>query len=132
MRNMDYNRFQRFCTIINRIQANLNFTQSLSDYFATDEMLEPALLVISEAIRRNLNLGASLRGGSVAGNALLYRHRASSRDREFSTDSSHYRERNEQNSRKTFATSTQRVKHEFQSNKYPLVSCWVFQENGEC
>ena len=77
MRLLDPNRFSKFCTIFNRIQANLDFTQSLSDYFATDEMLEPALMVISDAIRRDLNLRTALHGGSVAGSAVMYRHRAS-------------------------------------------------------
>ena len=63
MLQMDHTRFKKFCTLLNRIQANLHFTQSLSEYFATDDMLEPALMVVSDAIRRNLDLELSLRGG---------------------------------------------------------------------
>ena len=102
MRKMDYTRFQNFCSILNRIQGNLEFTQSLSEYFATDDMVEPALLVVSAAIRRDLNLVKSLRGGSVAANALMYRHRASPQDHDFSARRSPSREPRTQNSRRRF------------------------------
>ena len=80
MRQMDYARFQHFCTVLKGIQANLEFSSSLSEYFATDDMLEPAILVVSETSHRNLNLQPALRGGSHMAHTLLYRHRATSRD----------------------------------------------------
>ena len=83
MRQMDYARFQHFCTVLKGIQANLEFTSSLSEYFVTDDMLEPAILVVSETSHRNLNLQPALRGGSVTAHTLLYRHRASWRDHDF-------------------------------------------------
>ena len=127
MRHMDYTRFQRFCTVLKRIQANLEFTQSLSEYFATDDMLEPALLVVSETIRRSLNLQQALRGGSVAAHSLLYRHRASSRDHDFS-ERRYPRERRSQNS----STTTSKYRSSSSTPTYPIGSCWRFQSSGSC
>ena len=128
MRILDPNRFRKFCTIFNRIQANLDFTQSLSDYFATDEMLEPALLVISDAIRRGLNLRTTLRGGSVAANAQMYRHRAPASDREFSSRRPPTRDRRTENTSPTF----RKRPSTFARAKYPVGTCWSFQSNNEC
>ena len=74
---------QELCSIINRLESNLKFTQSLSEHLANDDMLEPALMVVSDALRHSPDLGKGLWGRSVAANALLYRHRASSQDHEF-------------------------------------------------
>ena len=98
MRKMDYTRFQKFCSILDRMQGSLEFKQSLSEYFATDDMVEPALLVVSAAIRRDINLVKSLRGGSLAANALIYRHRASPRGHDFSARRYTFREPRTQNS----------------------------------
>ena len=128
MRLLDPNRFNKFCTIFNRIQANLDFTQSLSDYFATDEMLEPALMVISDAIRRNLNLRTALHGGSVAASAVMYRHRASPYDRDFAARGSPTREWRTPKTSSGFRTKsgTPRLA------KYPIGACWSFQTNNVC
>ena len=133
MRKMDYTRFQNFCSILNRIQGNLEFTQSLSEYFATDDMVEPALLVVSAAIRRDLNLVKSLRGGSVAANALMYRHRASPRDHDFSARGSPSREPRTQNSRRRFSGSFSRNQNRSTTTpKYPIGTCWRFQATNIC
>ena len=132
MRQMDYTRFKKFCTLLNRIQANLHFTQSLSEYFATDDMLEPALMVVSDAIRRNLDLEISLRGGSVAANALTYRHRASPRDREFSSRRPPHQESRAQSYRSKSSNFSSRKTHVSEAPKYPIGSCWYFQATGVC
>ena len=62
MKTLDDIKFKRFCSIFNRLISNVKFTQSLSEYFATDDMLKPALSVISEAIRSGPDLGSILRG----------------------------------------------------------------------
>ena len=64
------------CEIIERIAANLEFSQSLGEYFANDDMLEPALMLIADALRKGPNLLKTLNGGSVASNALIFRNRA--------------------------------------------------------
>ena len=128
MRLLDANRFNKFCAIFNRIQANLDFTQSLSDYFATDEMLEPALMVVSDAIRRDLNLRTALRGGSVAANAVMYRYRASPKDREFSARRSPNREQRTPNASSSFRPKSGSPR----LAKYPIGTCWSFQTNNVC
>ena len=114
------------CGIINRLESNLKFTQSLSEHLANDDMLEPALLVVSDALRHSPDLGKGLWGRSVAANALLYRHRASSRDHEFKsgrTTSPH---------RPTSRISARKQKFSFENFKYPKGSCFRFQETGKC
>ena len=66
-------RCTKVCKIIDRISNNLNFTQSLAEYFATDDMLEPALMLISEVLRRGPDLHKNLHGGTFASNAMVYR-----------------------------------------------------------
>ena len=131
MRTMDYPRFQHFCTVLKRIQSNLEFTQSLSEYFATDDMLEPALLVVSRAIRRNLNLEKSLRGGSVAAQALLYRHRASPRDHDFSARRS-FQEPRTQNSSSIATNFSRSKKLGTPAPVFPVGTCWRFQATNSC
>ena len=128
---MDYPRFQHFCTVLKRIQANLEFTQSLAEYFATDDMLEPALLVVSSAIRRNLNLEESLRGGSVTAQSLLYRHRASPRDHDFSTRRS-VKEPRVQNSKPLFSHFSRTKQLGTPSPGFPIGTCWRFQTTNAC
>ena len=52
--------------ILKRLRSNTNFTQSLAQYFAMDDMIEPVTCVINEALRKGPDLGAFLRGGTVA------------------------------------------------------------------
>ena len=66
--------------ILKRLRSNTNFTQSLSQYFAMDDMIEPVACVINEALRKGPDLGVSLRGGTVASCAQVYRHMASTYD----------------------------------------------------
>ena len=135
---MDFPRFQKFCTVLKKIQANLEFTQSLSEYFATDDMLEPALLVVSETIRRNLNLEQSLRGGSVSAHALLYRHRASPRDHDFARRHSFaaprtqkfVRVRNEVPS--SYANFPPPGLRKTPTPVFPIGTCWRFQTTSMC
>lgn len=80
MHNLDAQRCSSFCKILERISDNLEYSQNLSEYFATDDMLEPALMLIAESLRKAPNLKNSLHGGSFASNAMVYRHRSSPRD----------------------------------------------------
>ena len=74
-------RCEKVCILIERISANMQFSQSLSEFFANDDMLEPALMLISDALRKGPNLLKTLHGGSVAFNAMIYRHRAGDHDK---------------------------------------------------
>ena len=128
MKTMDDKKFHRFCTIFNRLISNVNFTQSLSEYFATDDMLEPALAVIAEAIRSGPDLGSILRGGSFSASSLTYRNRASYGDHDqnpkpYRSTRSSPNHRSSNNSRQ----SSSKIKTE-----YRFGYCFDFQEFGKC
>jgi len=95
------------------------------DYFATDEMLEPALMVVSDAIR---HLRTAIRGGSVAANAVMYRYRASPYDREFSARRSPNRELHTQNAAPNFRPKSGPPP----LAKYPIGTSWSFQTYNVC
>ena len=71
MDKMNPTRCRKSCNIMNRLHGNIDFSQSLNEYFATDDMLEPALLLAADAIRNGPNLGNFFRGGSVAASAMM-------------------------------------------------------------
>ena len=128
MKTMDNTKFGRFCSIFNRLISNVNFTQSLSEYFATDDMLEPALSVIAEAIRSGPDLGSILRGGSFSASSLTYRNRASYSDHDqspktYRSSRSSQNVRSSNNSRR----SSSKIKSE-----YKFGYCFDFQEFGIC
>ena len=76
MRKSNRRRFKDLTVIVKRLPSNLEFTQSFAEYFAMEEKHEPALCVINDALRVGLDLGANLRRGSEAAQALIYRHLA--------------------------------------------------------
>ena len=127
MKNMNSSRCDKFCSIMNRIHGNLKFSQSLNEYFATDDMLEPALLLIAEAIRNGPDLGTFLRGGSVAAAAMMYRHRASSSDHDWRSSKKAGFQKT------TFGSSGSTTG--FQKQKaipYKFGYCFEFQHTGSC
>ena len=71
MEKKDVSKFQKFWEIIKLLESNLYFTEFLPEHFATDDMLEPALLVVSDALRLSPDLGKCLWGRSAVA-ALLY------------------------------------------------------------
>ena len=137
MQKLNQTKARDFCKIINRLESNLKFTQSLSEHFATDDMLEPALMVISDGLRKSPDLGEGLWGRSVAGNALLYRHRASSQDHELKSRRLRY-----QTDRSPPRTPTRRPRGRIVSGRtpyrsyftpeYPKGTCFRFQKTGKC
>ena len=127
MRKMNATRCTKFCEIMNRLHGNLHFSQSLNEYFATDDMLEPPLLLVAEAIRKGPDLGTFLRGGSVAATAMMYRHRASPNDHDWgslpkSTSKS-----------ETFGSrASSHSVFRNQKYKYKFGYCFQFQNTGSC
>ena len=73
------------CTILDRLISNLHFSQTMNEYLALDEKIEPAKMVLLEAIKQGPNLGNILRGGSFASCAQVYRHLSS----KFDSDNAH-------------------------------------------
>ena len=128
MEKMNPTRCKKFCQIMNRLHGNINFSLSLNEYFATDDMLEPALLLITEAIRNGPDLGTFLRGGSVAASAMMYRHRASPRDHDWKFN------QNAGFAKNTFASrrTTPGVQKQKTMYKYRTGYCFQFQQTGSC
>ena len=60
--------------ILDRIESNLHFSQRLNEFFATNQKINPARLVILEVMKKGPNMGAVLRGGSFASAANAYLH----------------------------------------------------------
>ena len=111
--------------IFRRIRSNLNFTQSLSQYFAMDDMNEPVTCVTNEAIRNGPNLGASLRGGTVASCTQVYRHMASRFDHDNISQNRSFTS-SKRNIGKDNSDSRNLLK------KYKVGFCFNFQRLGNC
>ena len=124
---VDPNRCKNICTILDRVISNLHFSQTMNEYFALDEMVEPAKQVLIEAVKQGPNLGTLLRGGSFASHAQIFRHLASS----FDSDSACNAERRSQNRRRATPSSRRRSARRASNNRYPLGFCWNFQD-GRC
>ena len=129
MQKMNTIRCKKFCNIMNRLHGNLNFSQSLNEYFATDDMLEPALLLVAEAIRKGPNLGTFLRGGSVAATAMIYRHRASPNDHDWKSSQRTGFTKDAFGSRNSSPSFFRKQK---QNYKYKAGYCFQFQNTGSC
>ena len=80
LNQINVKRTQVLCTILNRLASNAHFSQTMSEYFALDEKIEPAKMVLTQAIKQGPDLGRMLRGGSFASCAQVYRHLASNCD----------------------------------------------------
>ena len=52
-----------FAKWLNIVRSILYFSQSLSEHFANDDILEPVLMFVANALRKGTNLEYSLRGG---------------------------------------------------------------------
>ena len=118
--------------ILRRLRSNTNFTQSLSQYFAMDDMIEPVTCVINEALRRGPDLGASLRGGTVASCAQVYRHMASTYDHDRSETVG--RRNNFRKGRYSSSKQNSRFNSENTWSRSGNNSgfCFEFQNRGKC
>ena len=129
MNKLNATRCTKFCKIMNRLHGNLHFSQSLNEYFATDDMLEPPLLLVAEAIRKGPNLGTFLRGGSVAAASMMYRHRASPSDHDWGSSPKTGDKKETFSSRNSSPSGYQKQKQEY---KYKVGYCFQFQNTGSC
>ena len=111
--------------ILERLRSNLNFTQLLAQHFAMDDMIEPVTCVINEALRKGPDLGASLRGGTVASCAQVYRHMASKYDH----DKSETGRRGNSFRRAQYSGSKE---HGPRNSGNGGGYCFEFQDRGKC
>ena len=77
-----FSKTKNIVDILNRIDSNLHFSQSINEFFATNQKINPARLVILEAMKKGPDIGAILRGGSFAVAANAYLHLSSPFDYE--------------------------------------------------
>ena len=55
----------KLCEILDRVISNIHFGQTMNEYFALDEKIEPAKHVLTEAVKQGPDLGKTLRGGDI-------------------------------------------------------------------
>ena len=115
---------------IQKISDALHFCQSMSDFFAHDDALEPALAVVCDVLRSDPNIGSQLRKskGSFLSLAQCYQKQRSPNDKDFEAP-------------KNLATRSRRSSGKFRSAKrpranlsppYKLGLCFDFQEENSC
>ena len=117
--------------LIQRISSVAHFSQSMTDYFAHDDALEPALSVLCEVLRMGPNFGAVLKNDftTFLGLAQKYQKLRSVGDRDFGRNvaarGTGVRARATARDRQVY---TPRTGHP----RYPLGFCFDFQEPGGC
>ena len=122
---------EMLCTILARLRSNLHFSQTMNEYMALDDKIEPAKMVVVEAIKNGPNLGSVLRGGSFASCAQVYRHLASRFDYDGAADRYDRRANAARRGhvRRNRGSPTSRP---YSRPRYPLGYCYNFQETGSC
>ena len=120
MNQVNPKKCQEICTILERVISNIHFGQTMNEYFALDDKIEPAKHVLTEAIKQGPDLGHILRGGSFASCAQVFRHLSSPYDSDNAQmvgnrpPSPFFRKKSTRNT--TF------------TREYPLGFCFHFQE----
>ena len=109
--------------IVETIDGVLNFGQSMSDYFAHDDALEPALAAVCEVLRSNPNIGSILdkRCTSFLALAQCYQKHSSHNDKDFCATISG---KGTNFGRKPQNAAKNSIK------RYTRGLCFNFQENG--
>ena len=114
--------------IIERIVSNLNFSQSMAEYLASEGAIESTKLVVSEALKRGPDLGSFLRGGPFASCAHVYRNTTS----RFDFDSAYFIDTNKSN-RDIRSPTYRRSFPRYEKNKRRFLGyCFKFQKLGKC
>ena len=114
MRNYNSSRYDNVCKRLKRLRSNLHFTQSLAEYFAMEDKIDPGLCVVNEALRGGPDMGIYLQGGSVASKALIFRHLVSQYDKDVKNH------------------TVKKLTREFGSSRsfrHPLGVCFEFQKD---
>ena len=125
---------KRILVILDRVISNLHFSQSMNEFFASDNSIEVAKLVMAEAVKKGPDLGSFLRGGSFASCVQVYRNLSS----KFDYDAAYFINLREtcntsgpQQARQNFFRGT-RQQQERRFFPYPTGFCYRFQRVGSC
>ena len=118
---------------LERVISNLHFSQSMSEFFASDGSIETSKIVVAEALKRGADLGKFLRGGPFASCAYVYQNLSS----RFDFDAAYFIHKdNKNNQRITKSNSYQNYGTQYSRKpdrpSYPTGFCFGFQQKGRC
>ena len=120
---IDSEKAQKLFACIDKIVALAHVSQSMGNYFARDDAIDPALSTVCQALRGNIDFEHILRsrGGTFQSLASAYYHLKSPADRDLRGSTTNYRAPKETRRGDT-------------SGRRPSGSkvCWFFQKNGRC
>lgn len=127
------------CILINqifeRLSSNLNFSQSMGEFLASDGSIETTKLVISEALKRGPDLGQFLRGGPFASCAQIYQNLSSKYDFDaaffLALKQANSRNDNQLRSAQNAKVNYPRVR-DFGKPRFTSGFCFKFQRWGRC
>ena len=117
---------QKICSSIDKIVALAHVSQSMGDYFARDDSLDPALSIVCQGLRGNINFEQILRsrGGTFQSLAAAYWHLKSEVDHDL-TGRIHA----------STGGGDRRRSANRNQNRPPTQKknvCWYFQRSGQC
>ena len=116
-----------------KISTLCHFSQSMTDYFAHDDAVEPALAVLCEVLRTGPEVGAVLKDNYTIflGLAQKYQKLRSSDDRDFAAGAAGVRaQASSRDKLKTTSRTSQSGTR--RKSRYPLGLCFDFQETTGC
>ena len=123
---------KRVIITFQRIISNLHFSQSMSEFLASEGSIETAKLVVSEALKRGPDLGRFLRGGSFASCAQVYRHLSSKFDYDAAIFLNQKSSPPLSRTRNTMYYRSSTQNRPAQKFPYPTGYCYQFQKYGSC
>ena len=120
-------RAQKICTSIDKIVALAHVSQSMGNYFARDDSLDPALSIVCQGLRGNINFEHILRsrGATFQSLAAAYWHLKSEIDHDV-TGSTQTSDRGSYSKRRSIKSKQKRTP------SYGKRPCWYFQRAGRC
>ena len=123
---IDYEKANKILSLIDKITALAHLSQSMGNYFARDDSLDPALSIVCEALRGNIDFELLLRsrGGTFQTLASAYYHLKSPVDHDLSGNT------------QTSKTKKYRGGRNFRDPPRQTATskrhCWYFQKHGRC
>ena len=122
---------QKIISSIDKIVALAHVSQSMGNYFARDDSLDPALNVVCQGLRGSINFEHVLRsgGGTFQSLASAYWHLKSEFDHDFVGSTQMPRGGLGRGGAFGKRGSGRNPQHTYTPRKKP---CWLFQRSGQC
>ena len=117
--------------IFDKVKSFAHFSQSMSDYFAHHDALEPALAVVCQMLRQNQNIGAILkdRHTTFLGLAQSFQMLKSNMDRDCVGDQ---RQKATRSTYRRQSSDRETPRTRKRSNPYEQGFCYHFQKYSSC